>query len=89
MATGVGASAEVAVVRAPQATIPTTKTQTRAVPRSRIVARNSLYSTCSRGVIATTSHAPRSAPDKKNNGRRVGGAFWHNSWSGLRRGAQP
>src|SRR5262252_3623274 len=47
---GAAATAAVVVASAPQATNPPAKMHTRAVPRSRIVARSAVYSTCSRAV---------------------------------------
>jgi hypothetical protein len=46
VATGSDAKAAVAIVSAPQPTIPATSSQTFAVPRSLIVARSARYSSC-------------------------------------------
>src|SRR5882762_8584357 len=51
-ATGIEVSVAVATTSAPHATKPATNTYTRAVPRSRIVARSAVYSSCSRTVVA-------------------------------------
>src|SRR5713101_548979 len=50
-ATGTEVSAAVAIMRADQAVNPTTNTHTRAVPRTRIVARSARYSSVLFGVI--------------------------------------
>src|ERR1700730_7116172 len=52
--TGGAERAAVAMVRAAHAVMPRAKIHTRAVPRSRIVARSARYSSCSRGVLPIT-----------------------------------
>src|SRR3954468_16759060 len=74
VATGVDASAAVAIDAAVHADMPATKTQTRAVPRSRIVARIALYSSCARSVIvfrAWGDNLQAPAADNQGNGLSV------------------
>src|SRR6476620_3778266 len=76
VASGVDASAAVATVNAPQAATPAAKTQTRAVPRSRIVARRALYSSCSRSVIVPLlSWSDRERPIRRLSRETVAAAI--------------
>ena len=53
----------VAIVAAVQATMPARKTHTRAVPRSRMVARRARYSSCSRPVMVWVPPADKRVMD--------------------------
>ena len=72
VASGVDAIAAVVIVTAAHATIPPAKIQTRAVPRSRIVARSALYSSWSRAVMVSVVMLPSRGTDNPDmhGGRR-------------------
>src|SRR4051812_4739645 len=71
VATGEDATAAVATATRAHAATPPAKMQTRAVPRSRIVARRALYSCCSRTVMVWAAGTDRPERRAGPAGRRI------------------